>query len=231
MKAFWYRGERGRNFGDALMPVICDRLANLRLTWAPPAEAELFGIGSIAGRIPHGFAGWVWGTGKMHETTKLSLSAARVLALRGPLTRADCGARVELLADPGLLAALLLRHPRRRGGHHHRLGVVRHYADRETDAPHAWHIDILAGVDRVIADVASCDSIMTSSLHALVLADGLGIPSMWVSHPRVMGDGFKFRDYALAFDEQVVPGTWRMAGQRTVAAKQEALLAALESVR
>jgi hypothetical protein len=39
-------------------------------------------------------------------------------------------------------------------------------------------------------------------LHGLVLADAIGIPNVWtlLSENKVVGHGFKFRDYYSAFD-------------------------------
>jgi pyruvyltransferase len=228
MKAYWHHGDEidgGRNFGDILTPVLFERLAGIRLEWAPPEQAELFAVGSIAAEIPPGFTGIVFGSGKMWEGTGLDLGAARVLALRGELTRAWSGAQCELLADPGLLAGLLAPSRRRI---RHEIGFLPHFAD---DAPVDGHrIDILAGVDEVIAEVAGCEAIITSSLHALILADALGIPNRWDPAPAVLGDGFKFQDYASAYDTSIVPGVWRLADQAAVAAKQDALLEALRSV-
>ncbi len=233
MKAHWYRGVRGRNFGDALTQVLFNELADVDLTWAPPPQAGLFGAGSIAHRIPPGFAGFVFGTGFMFAEQTADLSQARVLALRGPQS-----ARAALLptqwpgclyADPGLLAGLLVR--KRRRHHRHRLGVVPHYADTTLRLRFQGRpVDVLGGVDRVVHEVQACDRVVTSSLHALILADSLGIESRWEPSPSVLGDGFKFRDYAGAFGEVLVPGTWRLADQRQVAEKRLALLECMRVV-
>ena len=226
--AFWYRAQP--NFGDQLMPVLWQRLFGVTLRWRRPSLARLFGIGSIAARIPAGFTGWVWGTGKMRASQRLDLSAAKVLALRGPLTAEGSGAEDVLLADPGLLASLLLRHPARKGGARHATGVVPHYADDTLDVP-GWHIDVQGGVDHVISEIASCGQVVTSSLHALIAADSMGIPSMWVPSPAVVGDGFKFHDYQASFDgRRMDPHVWRLADQRLVAAKREALLDSMQAI-
>ena len=226
--AFWYRAQP--NFGDQLMPVLWQRLAGVRLAWRRPSFARLFGIGSIAVRIPADFSGWVWGSGKMRASQRLDLRAARVLALRGPLTAEGSGAGGVLLADPGLLASLLVRHPVRKGGTRHATGIVPHYADDTLDMP-GWHIDVQGGVDHVISEVASCGQVVTSSLHVLIAADSMGIPSMWVPSPAVVGDGFKFHDYQTSFDGRLMePHVWRLADQRLVAAKREALLDSMQAI-
>ena len=84
MLAHWYRGKRGRNFGDALTEVLFRELAGIDLRWAPPDQAQLFGAGSILHRLPAGYTGTVYGTGFMFPHQTADLSGARVLALRGP---------------------------------------------------------------------------------------------------------------------------------------------------
>lgn len=49
---------------------------------------------------------------------------------------------------------------------------------------------------------------MSVSLHGLILADALGIPSLWVGDDTLLGDAFKFRDYA----SSVARGDWTPAG-------------------
>lgn len=232
MRAHWYRGAGDRNFGDALTRVLFARLAGIELVWAGPAEAQLFGAGSIAHRIPADFTGVVWGTGYMWEAQVGDLRHARVLALRGPLSAAQgqlSGQGGMLYADPGLLAGQLLQAwPRVR----HRLGVVPHYADAELRKHwRGYPIDVRGGVERVVTQVASCQRVVTSSLHVLILADSLGIESRWEPSEAVIGHGHKFRDYAASFGESIRPHTWRLADQVQVRAKAEQLLMAMEQLR
>jgi hypothetical protein len=209
MKAHWYR--RVVNFGDQLTPWLIRRLLRVPVTWAPPRSARIFGVGSIAQLIPPGYRGVVWGTGKIREHQRPHLDEAQVLALRGPLTGS-----ANLYADPGVLAGLDVP-----AVPVHEVGVISHYIE---PLPHRGHrIDVGAPVETVIAEAAKCQSIITSSLHGLILADSLGVPSKWVYSDRVVGAGFKFRDYAASFDEDISPGRWRQAPPALVAAKQTAL--------
>jgi hypothetical protein len=57
-------------------------------------------------------------------------------------------------------------------------------------------IDVRREPEAVFRDVAACESILSSSLHGLITADSFGIPSAWIElSSKVLGDGFKFRDY------------------------------------
>lgn len=222
MKLFWDQDRGGRNFGDAFTAVLLRR-QGVAVEWSPADEAELVGVGSLAEALPPGFSGYLFGTGKMFGGTQLDLRAAKVLALRGVLTaegsRADC----SLLADPVLLAPDWVSECERDVP----LGTIRHYVDRRQIPRDAHVIDVLAGVEVVIAQAARCQRIVASSLHGLVLADALGIENLWDPHPGVLGEGFKFRDYGSSYGELIRPGVWRLADQAQVAAKREALRAAL----
>ena len=61
-------------------------------------------------------------------------------------------------------------------------------------------IDPRSGVQNVIDRVAQCECIVASCLHALVIADSLGIPNAWIKiGDRIIGGDFKFRDYYSVF--------------------------------
>ena len=49
----------------------------------------------------------------------------------------------------------------------------------------------------VVRDISTCEAIVSSSLHGLIVADALEIPNVRVSfHGRLKGGDFKFEDYA-----------------------------------
>lgn len=224
LTGYWYRGEGGLNFGDALVPLLFRRLAGLTLEWAPPPDADVFAIGSNVELIPPGFRGVIFGTGIADPATyRRDLVGATILAVRGNLTRACIGAGDVLLADPGLLAGELLEERPEADIEH---GFVRHFADHRPVAGH--QVDVLGGPDHVIAAVARCRRITTSSLHGLILADALGIPSRWSPHRSTQAT--KFEDYASSFGEQIRPHVWRQADPAAVADKVHALVLALATI-
>jgi pyruvyltransferase len=199
-----------------LTPLLFDRLLGIRLEWAELEDADLIAIGSLADVIPYGYAGAVLGTGSMFDRF-IDLSSANVLALRGVLTARLAGLHPPLLADLGLLAADLARPARRNVA----IGTVR--ADGDPRPAIGMALDPMSDAETFIASAARCQRIVSSSLHGLILADSLGIENMWDPYPPM--PDFKFRDYASAYGERIVPCRWRLADQTLVACKQTALRA------
>lgn len=222
MKAYWALGSGRGNFGDVLTPLLFERLCGLRLQWAEREDADLFAIGSIAELIPPGFTGIVLGTGCMFEEP-ITLTSARVYALRGVYTARLAGVHPPLLADLGLLVCDLVRY---RGPRNAAIGTVRAGGDPRPAMGLA--LDPCGDPDEMVDAAAHCARIVSSSLHGLILADALGIPNMWDPWP--VDVTFKFRDYASAFGERIVPYQWRVADQEQVAAKQNALRVAMAEV-
>ena len=116
-----------------------------------------------------------------------------------------------VLADPGLLACEFLHVSVDK---EHKIGFIPHF--RELDMPVVkeiidrnpglFFIDITQPYQKVFREIRSCETILSSSLHGLVLSDSLGVPIMHiVLSDRIKGSGFKFRDYYSAFGLEDTP--------------------------
>lgn len=199
VKAFWYLSS---NAGDALTPWLI-RLRGHVPVYAEPGDCRrIVGAGSIISSAKAHDAVWGSGIGSLSERVP---AGAEILAVRGPLTRAAVhvggGACPAVFGDPGLLAPLVYQ-PRvttRR-----RIGIVAHYVDQERVFDHyaaadVALIDILQPPDVVIDAIASCDAVLSSSLHGIVFATAYEVPSVWVAFSdRLFGDGSKFADFMLS---------------------------------
>ncbi|MEZ6057348.1 MAG: polysaccharide pyruvyl transferase family protein [Planctomycetaceae bacterium] len=199
--------DRSGNLGDELTPLLIPRLTGRPIVSSSygSGTSKLLSIGSILHRATANAT--VWGSGLLSPSHLPRQAPARILAVRGPLTRdlllsqqIDCPA---IYGDPAILMPLVLPPCGRK---QYRVGLLPHYAD----AKHPWvnrfvreKQGLLLRARKPAHDVAAtiqemcrCDVLITSSLHGLILADTYGIPNVWVSlTQRLVGGRFKFHDY------------------------------------
>jgi pyruvyltransferase len=219
---YWWRGAWNSNFGDVLGPAIFKHFTGQDYVESEAADSNLVLIGSIAEHLPEGYEGTIAGIGMARGSTRKDFSKAKVLAVRGELTLKRINIdSTPLLADPGLIATDLVNNlPDRQ----YKIGVIPHYSDKTLKAPKGGLlINLLDPIEKVIMDAASCESIVTSSLHGLILADALGVPRMWKKYSRVQGGGFKFYDYSTSISEKIAPDVWITANKDTIKYKQDKL--------
>jgi hypothetical protein len=203
-KVFWCQcGPRGSNFGDEASETIV-RLVGGRETEhidVPHQDsADIVASGSVLHLLSSDYKGYIWGSGIIQDDHQFRFPNAKIQAVRGKLTAKRAGVDVPL-GDPLLLWQGVKR-PK------WRLGIIPHYVDFEDRAIYEFAknnesvivVDMLA---RDAADrIATCSCILSSALHGLVIADAMGIPNLWTlfSDNKIVGHGFKFRDYYSAFD-------------------------------
>lgn len=197
-RTYWWTNTP--NFGDEIGPLLL-RSAGIAPLLKPRKEAEVFTVGSLLELVPQTFSGIIWGSGKMHRGDVTSLPHATILALRGELTRAALGHPPVALGDPGLLLPDLIAPPGRGRG----IAVVPHFSHRDEPwldhlmnrlGPTARIVDVGQAPRVVARDIAAAAQVMSTSLHGLIVADGLGIPALWaLPDPVVSGRDFKFVDH------------------------------------
>lgn len=215
-----------RNFGDQLTPVLLAHFG-VPCTWSAPVRAELVVCGSILSKFPDGWSGTVLGTGFIRAGMRRRLRA-RILAVRGELTRAALGLpRGVPLGDPGLLVGDLT--PVERGD---RVVVLPHYVDHAIAKRHpdARVLDIRTEPRDLIRQIGSAGLLYTSTLHGLIAADALGVPHVLEPHAAVVGGMFKFWDYGSALGETIWPGVRRLSSREAVGLAQDRLRAAFRSL-
>lgn len=219
---YWSHCAGSRNFGDILGPAIL-RANGITVEWAMPDSAELVTVGSVISKLPNGWRGTVLGTGTIKRGIHRNLSRTRVLSVRGALTRDACNLPGRTrLGDLGILTPDLLAG--RSDTCPHPVGVLGHHIDRDIAGRHpgAFVINIRSGVPEVIAAAATCERLYVSSLHALILADALGIPHIFEPHPRVIGGPWKFTDYATSMGlKRIVPYVERLTDRAVMVERQE----------
>lgn len=206
LRAYWW--SHVRNFGDALSPRVVESLAGRSVAFCDDfTRCRIVAIGSLLHLIDARFAGEVWGTGAIDDSKPIKLPHARFAAVRGHLTRKLLGLGDDVATgDPGLFCDRFAKPATRR----YRLGLIPHTVDRDdprvatvaATSPEIVVIDICGGVEHVLEQIAACEGILASCLHGLIAADALGIPNEWVElSDKVLGGGFKFRDYYSNFGQ------------------------------
>jgi hypothetical protein len=116
------------NAGDLVAPMLLKRYGFIP-AYTYRNEAKLFSCGSMLDRVPADFSGFILGTGLMRGDVIKSLPKARILAVRGELTRDHIGALKDtILGDPGLLIAntMTKRYEKR-----YVFGILPHFTDKE----------------------------------------------------------------------------------------------------
>lgn len=146
----------------------------------------------------------IFGAGFVSEDDTFIGENVKVKCVRGVWTLGKLMRFVNvknvLVGDPGLLLPYYYNpKPEKK----YKVGITPHIMDyeRSKDSNH-FVIDLRMGdetiseaVERVIYQICQCESILSSSLHGLVVAKAYGIPAEYFHSASLIGDGFKFRDF------------------------------------
>jgi pyruvyltransferase len=234
LRVYWY--NRGLNFGDLITPYLLTKYG-FQPRWTRPEFAQFVSTGSVLQKFRRPFTGVVLGSGFIAEKYRGDMfQSAVVLGVRGVLTCRKLGRDPSLvvLGDPGLLCAKFIGPPPAKK--RWKVGIVPHFVDAQSQVVSrlkALHGEQLAVIDvrrqpeEVWKDLVDCEFVLSSSLHGLVCADALGIPTRWITlSDNVLGSGFKFRDYYSAFSENVpsvaLRGTESIAELASLCQKRDA---------
>lgn len=221
-KAYWWREVP--NFGDALAPLLLERFAGLQVEWATISHSSIASVGSILEHIPPLWDGFILGSGKLHEDSRLQIVqmgrvAARILSLRGPLSAKGIPGSYTL-GDPGILADELVGPQEKQWD----LGILPHFMDADLAPkftrlmPPGATIQVINPSDEpldVLRQIGACRRMVTSSLHGMIASDAFGIPRR-VEICKALGrDGgdFKFRDYSASIQTRWEPGVMTEASR------------------
>jgi hypothetical protein len=212
-KAYWWTGVP--NFGDALAPLLLEHFSDIDVEWDTVSRASIASIGSILEHIPPLWDGYILGSGKLMEFSRLHLhtNTAKILAVRGPLSARGVPGNFAL-GDPGILASELVGPQEKKWD----LGIVPHWQDdqlaaRFTSLIKPPHTCVVISPQQdpltVLRMIGSCRRIVTSSLHGMIVADSFGnIPRRVEICPKMEKDGgdFKFRDYSASIQTKFETG-------------------------
>lgn len=205
LRVHWFVGFP--NFGDQLSASVVEWATGVPVTWAPAwYDRKILGVGSILQRALSA-SDYVWGSGLIRDLKVDPPQGVTFLAVRGPMTRHNIRADVpEVFGDPALLLPLFCTRPVETL---YSVGIVPHFHDYEAvdkDDPGVQVIDVTRPWEDVVDAIRSCELIVSSSLHGVIVAEAYGIPAVWVRiSDGVIGGSFKFHDYLLATGRDPAP--------------------------
>ena len=236
IKLFYF--NKLSNFGDALSPLLFERLFSHKVEYADVESCDCMAVGSLLRHLV--LKRWkrlarlqfrpviVWGSGFIKNCKTQSVRNMDVRLIRGPLSAALLGLENTPFGDPGLLANELLQStPTKR----YRWGIIPHYFDSKlptirelcNNTPNHLLIDIAGDPDTVLQQIASCDFIASSSLHGLIAADALNIPNLWLSlSDKLIGGSWKFQDYFLSIGRKL-PSPLTLGKERNLSKFEEGI--------
>ena len=212
-------GRPLKNFGDELSPAILEAVTGRSVNWSPAPRADVVAIGSIfelASQRPTRAA--VWGTGirgpfSEKEADRLRAQVGPILAVRGPLSRSGLGLPSSTpVGDPGLLSPLLVtRQPQPTD----ETIVIPHFSAWNTvegrsrlsnleDSGLSIVPPALAPLE-VLRRIARARFVVSSSLHGVIVAHSLGVPTQLLintstSNPEPL---FKYEDYFSSLGSEI----------------------------
>ena len=218
-----FKGIRHRNWGDDLNYFFLGKLTrrpvvfyhNFKLAkWFHLKNYLCIGT-LLDGELYKNGKTIVWGSGCSGAERMMTIPN-RVLSVRGPLSRDYlCRLNVEcpeFYGDPALLLPLFYHSEKTK---RYRLGIIPHVIDqnhpviemiRKNHSEEILIID-LAHYKKwtdVIDQICSCEKILSSSLHGIIVSDAYGIPNHWIELSGMISGGhFKFLDYLASVDRRL----------------------------
>lgn len=217
------------NYGDALSPLLIAEISGLQVshkdttlsgkqkfktlikdllklsfnaTRAVFTKENLLAIGSIM--VWSNTGSIVWGSGFMNRADRFK--GGTVLAVRGRLTnnklKNDGFIGTTVYGDPALLLPLWIEPS---GQKKYKLGIIPHWKEVEYFIEHygdRYHIIDLRtrDIETVTREIASCEYVLSTSLHGIIVAHAYHIPALWIKRGFIDTDGFKFHDYFSSVD-------------------------------
>lgn len=190
------------NFGDLLGPLIVDHL--LTSNGLPSSAAlidpglTIFTVGSVLSFASDGDVIWGSGLNGKIPSSDHKFSTLDVRAVRGPRTQEflrrrgiDCP---DVFGDPALLLPLAMPDLVARSQHKtFKIALVPNLNDWRTLRRHPNAVRPTADLASTAQRIAASELVVASSLHAIVVAEALGIPARWLRSPHE--PPLKYLDY------------------------------------
>jgi pyruvyltransferase len=207
---FYWSEDPTVNFGDVLSKVIVERIVGKPLKCyvkkGKAREKKLLAIGSILYFACDGDV--VWGSGvngKILDRNLFEFDRLDIRAVRGPLTRRflleNFGIQApEIYGDPALPFPYLFPEFKKKENPSIPYLIVPHYADKEHFPKSEYDNVVYTSEpwDFIVEKILDSRLVISSSLHAVVVAESYGIPArvLRISESK-HNHALKYTDYYL----------------------------------
>jgi len=212
VKIDFYYYHQTHNFGDMLVPYILKKIANntqYKFDFNENQKPKILSIGSIM-RVANKNT-IVYGSGIRDLNQPLQYTNAQFV--RGPHTR-NALLKKGVYTPPiyGDMGLLMPDFYKPTSSKKYKLGLIPHYVDYGIakklygSNPHIHIINVRnPNIEHTINQIASCEKILSSSLHGLIICDAYNIPNKWIKFSNnIKGDDTKFHDYFLSVNRKDV---------------------------
>lgn len=198
----WHRSS---NFGDTLAPYIVEKVTGKHVVYVEPYDKpNLMVIGSLLNDLRL-YQSTIWGCG-FPSVPQIVIPPAKILALRGTMSHRvyqNMGLRFSCAyGDPAVLLPNYLKPDERPV---FGVGLIPHivdyaYARERYGDEFECIINLHDPIEDVVRNILLCERTISTSLHGFVVSHAYGRPSAWGElSDRVIGGGWKFRDYLTAY--------------------------------
>jgi len=190
-----YQCDGNKNVGDTLTKPLVENILNTKTqNVSANSSSKLLGVGSIISWALHE-NDIIWGSGLI-QNDKYKIPQCRILALRGKLTAKNIDIDCEIFSDPAILLPIIYNPQIEK---QHKLGIIEHYIDQGLYNGSGFKINVIQNWKTFVDQIKSCDSILSSSLHGLIISEAYGIPCQrMILSDNITGGDFKFLDYLSA---------------------------------
>lgn len=215
--AYWW--DEKSNFGDQITPWLIEMMTGrpaYNTIGLPLAGQAVMAAGSIITGMNRGDM-TVWGSGLISplDDSRVEVlkhrAPRRITAVRGEFTHAELTKKLgwevpAVFGDPALLLPSFFK-PHSRPELSKLPALVPHYAHRNllpktSESSGFETVDVRKSPEVVVSQIANASSIVSTSLHGLIIAQTYGVPWIWlrISDQDLVGDDFKFKDFFSTID-------------------------------
>ena len=224
IKCYYFEGER--NFGDLLnkdiflffnKDIICTDIYHSNIIALGSLLQELFRKRKLSLKrkilLYLSKPIFVWGSGfienipsNYHAKVRLDVRAVRGYKSLDKLRQLKIVKKTDyvVVGDPGLLVRYFVDISKVKKKYS--LGIVPHYVDKgnpllnKINVKNSVIIDIQQDPKAFVKQIAECNFIISSAMHALIASDSLGIPNVrMVLSNEIVGGDYKYDDYYSVF--------------------------------